>query len=100
MAEELKNDPVLTVIRELSVGITELRNDIQELTKVIRDSTPTAHNVIVYRDIPREHATNEILELMQSADQEMYASEISETLRIDYDLVTEVLKDLRAQGKV
>ena len=95
-------DRTTLAFRELSMNISGLRNDIQELTKVIK-SSPLFHaepEVVVYRDITKEQATKEISALLQAAEQEVYPSDICDTLRIDYDLVTEVLKELRAQGKV
>lgn len=86
-------------IKELSVNIQALRHDIQELTKAIHASMPSAGKVIVYRDISKETATEEISKLLESAG-EMYPSDISSTLRIDYDLVSEVLRELRQQRKV
>jgi len=89
-----------SAIRELSMSIAGLRNDIQELTKAIKATLPSAEDILIFRDISKDEATKEISELMQCTQHEMYPSDISTQLKIDYDLVVEVLNDLSAAGKI
>ncbi len=94
------SDQTEDAIRELSSNISGLRQDIRELSKTIKDALPVRDDILIYRDISKDKAREEISAFLETAGVEMYPSDISEKLKIDYDLVTEILDDLRAQGKV
>jgi hypothetical protein len=55
--------------------------------------------VIELRDIPKEQATNEVLEYYK-AHKEAYPSEVAEALRIDYEMVWEITDLLKSQGRL
>jgi hypothetical protein len=93
-------DSTADTLRGLSMNISGLRNDIQELTKAIRAAMPDRDEVIIFRDISKADATEEISKLLQASRQALYPSDISTQLRIDYDLVMEVFNDLSAAGKI
>jgi hypothetical protein len=84
----------------LSADIRALRSDIQELTATIKRVFPIEPEPLVFRDITREQATVEISMLLRGSSEAMYPSDISEELRIDYDLVTDILNELKVSGKV
>jgi transcription initiation factor IIE alpha subunit len=52
-----------------------------------------------HNDVPIEEAIKEVSALLRR-ESELYPSELSERLGIDYDIVVEALSQLRSQGKV
>lgn len=55
--------------------------------------------VIDIRDVSKEKAKKEILDYI-SKNERAYASEISEDLRLDLDLVFSILNELKKEGRV
>lgn len=93
-------DPTGAAIRELSMNVSGLRHDIQELSRAIKTLAPAPCDSVVYRDINKEQATAEISRLLKESANPMYASDISGQLGIEYELVDEILSELEAQGKI
>jgi hypothetical protein len=88
-------------VKELSMNISALRNDIKELTQALKGSlSAPQEKVLLIRDISRADALVEVSNLLQASPSELYPSDISERLRIDYEMVLDVLKDLHSTGKV
>jgi len=55
--------------------------------------------VIEVRDVTRDKAKQEIIEYLK-AHRHTYPSDISDDLKIDYDLVLEVMAELKREGRV
>jgi hypothetical protein len=88
-------------ISELSMNIAALRSDIQELSRVIKSAFPaSSEEVLLIREISREDAVSEISDFLRRSASEVYPSDISDALRIDYNLVMDVVKELHSKGKI
>lgn len=55
--------------------------------------------VIVLREITREEAKTEIIDIFASGET-LYYSDISERLRIDLEVVVEICRELQAEGVI
>lgn len=55
--------------------------------------------VITLRSIPREQAKEEIMELLDKSDK-LYYSDVAEALKLDLELIVELVEELEAEGKV
>jgi hypothetical protein len=92
------DDSWLQSVRELSMNIAGLRSDIRDLISVLKPVVGD-HAELRIRDIPREQAAAEIAALLQQSG-ELYPSDISERLGIEYEIVTAVLSKLKQDGKI
>ena len=55
--------------------------------------------VIVLREITKEEAKAEIIDLFAN-EETLYYSDISERLRIDLEMVVEICRELKAEGAI
>ena len=55
--------------------------------------------VINIRDVSKEKAEKEIIEYLKE-DEKSYPSDIADALRLDFDLVIEIIKDLAKAGRL
>ena len=55
--------------------------------------------VIDIRDVSKEKAKKEIIEYLKN-NKKAYPSDIADALKLDFDLVLEIIKDLAKEGRV
>ncbi|ODS37940.1 MAG: hypothetical protein A7316_08790 [Candidatus Altiarchaeales archaeon WOR_SM1_86-2] len=68
------------------------------MTNKVEKLTPEPE-VIVIEEIPESEAKDRILKLLDEiGDKTIYPDEISRELRIDFDMVMKILKDLKTEG--
>ena len=74
-----------------------LKGRIDTLESKVENLTPTPE-VIVIEEIPESEAKDRILKLLDEiGDKTIYPDEISRELRIDFDMVMKILKDLKTE---
>lgn|GEM_PF-2578784 len=72
--------------------------DFKIMTNKVEKLTPEPE-VIVIEEIPESEAKDRILKLLDEiGDKTIYPDEISRELRIDFDMVMKILKDLKTEG--
>jgi len=72
----------------------------EEIGKVISETgAPIVENMIELRDIPRDQAKEEIMALLDKSDK-LYYYDIAEALRLDLELVVELVNELEREGLV
>ncbi|MBE0515772.1 MAG: hypothetical protein IBX41_00040 [Methanophagales archaeon] len=72
---------------------------INELKRQNIEEEGATEKVIMLRSISREQAKEEIMALLDESDK-LYYSDIAEALRLDLELVVEIIQELEAEGKV
>lgn len=89
------------IVANLGSEITLLRNSVEELTLTIQAllSTLPARETVELREISKDQAKKEILELF-SEDKVLHYDELAETLRLDLRFVVEVCNELVSEGKI
>ena len=80
-------------IRELKARVAALEEQVARLEE------SSVENVIVLREITREEAKAEIIDLF-AAGETLYYSDISERLCIDLEMVVEICRELKAEGEI
>ena len=80
-------------IRELKARVAALEEQVARLEE------NSVENVIVLREITKEEAKAEIINLFAAGDT-LYYSDISERLRIDLEMVVEICRELKAEGAI
>ena len=84
-----------------SSQIQELRDRVSELEDQVALLLSLSQvDVIELRDIDREQAKSEIVDLFGKTEGPIYFSDIQAQLGIDYDLVVEVCKELIDEGEI
>ena len=89
-------EPASSAFDDLTGALRELTNEVRSLRDEIKAGRPP---VVTYREVSKEQAINEIAALLK-AESELYPSDISDRLSIDYFAVLDALEVLRLQGKV
>jgi hypothetical protein len=80
--------------------IMELRARVASLEEQVgRLEENSVEQVIVLREITREEAKTEIIDIFASGET-LYYSDISERLRIDLEVVVEICRELQAEGVI
>ncbi len=89
------------IVANLATEITLLRTSVEELTMTIQALLPAlpAREAVELREISKDQAKNEILELF-SEDKVLHYDELAETLRLDLRFVVEVCNELVSEGKI
>lgn len=67
--------------------------------RVTRLEEHSEQNVIVLREITAEDARTEIVDLFATGET-LYYSDISERLRIDFDMVVDICRELQQEGAI
>ena len=67
--------------------------------RVARLEEDSAEKVIVLREITAEEARAEVIELFATGET-LYYSDISERLRIDFDMVVDICRELQQEGAI
>ncbi len=67
--------------------------------RVARLEEGSEEKVIVLREITAEEAKAEIIELFATGET-LYYSDISERLRIDFDMVVDICRELQQEGAI
>ena len=87
------NQNILSEVAELRERVTFLESEIARLEKLY------APEVIELREIGREQAKSEIVELFASGET-LYYSDVADRLSLDYELVVEICRELEAEGAI
>lgn len=88
------NQNILSEVAELRERVTFLESEIARLEQLY------APEVIELREIGREQAKAEIVELFDQTESPLYYSDIEERLRIDVELVVEICHELLDEGVI
>ncbi len=67
--------------------------------RVTRLEEHSEEKVIVLREVTAEEAKAEIVELFATGET-LYYSDISERLRIDFDMVVDICRELQQEGSI
>lgn len=82
--------------------ITELKAEINQLNDKLSEficDSEDEPNIIYIEQMSRSDAKSKIISYFDAnEDEEVYPSEISENLHIDYDLVWEIVSELKDEG--
>ena len=82
-----------SMIRELRARVASLEEQVGRLEENL------VQQVIVLREMTREEAKTEIIDLF-ACGETLYYSDISERLRIDLEVVVEICRELQAEGAI
>ncbi len=80
-------------IRELKARVAALEEQVARLEE------NSVEKVIILREITKEEAKAEIIDLFATGEI-LYYSDISERLRIDLEMVVEICRELKAEGAI
>jgi len=72
---------------------------LEKRMNILESKLPEEENVIVLREITREEAKAEIINLF-SEGQTLYYSDIATKLRLDLELVVDICNELMSEGEV
>ena len=81
-------------LEELKARVLYLEEEVARLLALAADE-----EIIELRDIPREEAKQEILEMFQSGETLFY-SDLATSLRLDLPLVVEACQELQLEGEI
>jgi hypothetical protein len=92
--------PKSAVEPDLSSEVRALRAEVRGLAEAIRGlREQMADATLVIRDVPREDAKREVAGYLKDQGR-AFPSDISDALRLDYDLVVDILTELQREGRV
>lgn len=95
-----ENMQLQSEIRSLILALVEQNKNLTQLVSLIgAERKGITEEIISIRDIPREKAKKEIVELFQESET-LYFSDIAERLRLDLELVVELCAELQKEGKI
>ena len=70
------------------------------IANIFLQEIETEPEIIVIEEITKKEAKEKVKNFFETFDGDIYPSELSEKLHIDYELVWEVLKELEGEGLV
>jgi len=103
----LRREDLIGTVRNLMGNVSELMSDreylkrkIDALESKVGMFTPTPE-VIVIQEVTENEARDMILKLLDEIGEDIiYPDEISHKLRIDFDMVMKIIKDLKTEGTI